>query len=153
MRERNRDESGVIGFEALPLLVLAFVVGSLFVLRAWAVVDAKMSVRAAARVATREIVEADPASGFHGAARQAERAARAVVRGHGRNPQRVAVVVEPTAGDLTRCRRVVVTVSEIVDVEPVVWLGPARSIEVRGDHSEIVDPYRSGLTGEADCAR
>ena len=44
--------------EVIPFGVLTFVVGALLIANAWAVVDAKMAVSAAAREATRAYVEA-----------------------------------------------------------------------------------------------
>ena len=49
-----RDESGQAGIEVLPFGILTFVVGALLVANAWAVIDAKIAVSAAARaLATR----------------------------------------------------------------------------------------------------
>ena len=51
-------ESGQAGIEVLPFGLLTFVVGALLVANAWAVIDAKLAVSAAAREATRAFVEA-----------------------------------------------------------------------------------------------
>ena len=57
------DGGQVGGIEALPFGLLVFVVGALLVANAWAVVDAKLAVDAAARQATRHYVEADVGRG------------------------------------------------------------------------------------------
>ena len=57
---RARSDAGMAGgVEALPFGLLVFVVGALLTLNAWAVVDAKFAVDAAARQATRSYVEAE----------------------------------------------------------------------------------------------
>ncbi|MBA2283441.1 MAG: hypothetical protein H0W25_19710, partial [Acidimicrobiia bacterium] len=53
-RRLHRDERGQMGgIEALPFGLLIFVVGALLVANAWAVIDAKLAVTAAAREAAR----------------------------------------------------------------------------------------------------
>ena len=84
----RRDESGqVAGIEVIPFGLLTFVVGTLLVANAWAVVDAKMAVSAAAREATRAYVETPP--GADPLAR-AQAAAREALRGAGRDPDPVS---------------------------------------------------------------
>ena len=59
MRRRCADERGAVGgIEVLPLGMLVLVVGTLLVVNAWAVVDAKLAASAAAREAARAYVEA-----------------------------------------------------------------------------------------------
>ena len=59
LRDRLRGDHGVVGgIEVLPFGVLIFVVGSLLVANAWAVVDTKFMVTSAAREAARTYVEA-----------------------------------------------------------------------------------------------
>ena len=60
MTARCRGDAGQVGgIEALPFGLLIFVVGSLLIANAWAVVDAKFATDAAARQAVRTFVEAD----------------------------------------------------------------------------------------------
>ena len=72
----RRDQSGqAAGLEAIVFGLLTFVVGVLLAANAWAVVDAKMAMSAAAREATRAYVEApdgsDPMALAEAAAREA----------------------------------------------------------------------------------
>ena len=82
------DRGQVGGIEALPFGVLTFVLGSLLIANAWAVVDAKFATDAAAREAAHTFVEAsEPAS----ALTEATAAGRAVIEGHGRDPERALI--------------------------------------------------------------
>src|SRR4029079_720569 len=55
---RRHTERGVVGgIEVLPFGFLIFVVGSLVIANAWAVIDARMAADAAARQAARAYVE------------------------------------------------------------------------------------------------
>lgn len=143
------DAGQVGGIEALPFGLLVFVVGSLLIANAWAVVDAKFATDAAARQAARTFVEADDETAASADARQAGLDA---IAAHGRDPRRAVVraVDEP---DLRRCAR---ATFEAVYVVPAVSLpfigGYGRSpFRIRSIHSELVDPYRSGVPGEADA--
>jgi hypothetical protein len=150
----RRDEAAQAGgIEALPFGVLVFVVGALLVANAWAVIDAKLAVSSAAREATRTYIEA-PASltsdEAFDAARAAAEAAFAAQRGSPRRPElRLAA---GDRGSRQRCTRVTAEATFRVPAVTVPWIGGfGRGITVRARHSEIVDPFRSGLTGTADC--
>lgn len=135
------------GFEGLLFGLLLFVVGTLFVTHAWAVVDTKAAADAAARQAVRTYVEA-PAPSF--AASDAARAAAAALAGYGRNPARGDVRL--ASGTFGRCQRVTIAVSYPAPLLMLPWLGRVGSAEsVRATHSELVDPYRSGLPGTSVC--
>lgn len=148
MTRRCRGERGFAGgAEVLPFGVLTFVVGTLVVANAWAVVDAKLVVADAAREAARSYVESpDPAT----ADDRAREAARRTVEGLGRDPDRLTITIE---GDgLARCNRVVVHVRYPVPAVRVPWVGGMGDpIVVHGRHSELVDPYRDGLPAGAGC--
>ena len=60
----NEDCGQVGGIEVLPFGLLVFIVGTLLVANAWAVVDAKLAVTSAAREAVRSYVEADDGAVF-----------------------------------------------------------------------------------------
>ncbi len=143
-RGRARGDRGQIaGIEALPFGFLFFVATVLLVANAWAVVDARMAVAAAAREAARALVEAPPADGLT----VAEARARAVLAAYGRDePDRVRIpppVVE--GGSVTRCARVTVTVEYEVPALVVPFLGGfGDGITASASHSELVDPYRDG---------
>ncbi len=145
-RVRLSDESGAVGgLEALPFGVLVFVVGTLLVANVWAVIDAKMAVTTAAREAVRAFVEApagaDAAALGHGAAQSTMAAL-----GRGDHPAAVTV-----RGALTRCARVTATVRYPVPAVTLPWIGSMGSFTAAATASEIVDPLRSGVPGEADC--
>jgi len=145
----RRDEGGQVGgLEGLVFGVLVFVFGTLLVVNAWAVVDAKSAASAAAREATRAFVESSSADDAEG---RATEAAMLAFEGHGRGRDRA--VVARTAGTLERCSRVVYEAAYVVPLlrVPVVG-GLGRGFRVSARHSEVVDPYRSGLGSRAaDC--
>ncbi|HEX2042037.1 MAG TPA: hypothetical protein VHF24_05300 [Acidimicrobiales bacterium] len=145
----RRDEAGqVAGIEAVPFGLLVFVVGALLVSNVWAVVDAKTTVAAAAREATRAFVEAPAGSDALAAARAA---AEEAVRGGGRDPARLSLT--PESAELARCRRVTFVVSYPVPAVSVPWVGGyGQGFTATARHSEIVDPYRSGLPLGPGCA-
>lgn len=141
-------ERGVAGLEALAFGALIFVVGTLLIVNAWGVVDAKMATAAAAREATRLLAE----SYVETAPGAVEEVARETLRGHGRDPERMEGVPQ-VVGVLERCTRVEVTVAYRVPTITLPWIGGfgGHGVIVRSSHSELVDPFRSGLPGEARC--
>jgi len=132
------------GAEVLVFGTLIFFIGFLLVINTWNVIDADMAVTAAAREAARTFVEADSAGA---ATSQAHQAAADALLSLGRD-QPHSVSVE---GGLARCERITATV--VMEVDPVRMPGGFFDgvIRVRSSHSEIVDPYRSGLPGTAAC--
>lgn len=145
-----RGEAGQVGgVEALAFGLLVFVVGALLVANAWGVIDAKAAVTTAAREGARAYVEAP--SG-RDASERAGRAARSALEGHGRDPGRATVAVRGRG--FARCARVTVEVATRVPAIRLPFIGGFGSgLRVAARHSELVDPYRSGLAGEARCAR
>lgn len=144
----RRGEDGFAGgFEGLLFGVLIFVAGTLLIAYAWGVVDTKTATGEAARQAVRTYVEApDPAT----AAARAGAAADAALAGYGRDPRRAAIAV--MTGPFARCDRVTISVSypaPVVDLPFVGTLGRAGSVTSR--HSELIDPFRSGVPGTASC--
>jgi hypothetical protein len=138
------------GIEALPFGLLIFVVGSLLIANAWAVVDAKFATDAAARQAVRTFVEGDDLASAEAEARTAGLAA---IDAHGRDPDRA--LVQPL-GDpqLVRCERVTFEVVYEVPALSLPFIGGYGDapFRVRSTHSELVDPFRSGVPGAAeDC--
>lgn len=124
--------------------------GTLLVANAWGVIDAKLAASSAAREAARTYAEAATAdSGDAWAA--AREAAKDAIEGHGRDWRR-ASLGPPADGRIDRCRRFTVEVRYDVPLVAVPLLGQhGRGIEVTARHSEIIDPYRSGLPGTAAC--
>jgi hypothetical protein len=137
------------GFEAMPLGVLVLVVGTLLVANAWGVLDARIAASAAAREAARAFVEST-ATSVDAAAAEAEVAASEAMRGHGRDPARMALTSE---GPLRfeRCAPVTFVVAYEVPSVVLPWIdgfGPG-AVTVRARHREVVDPYRDGVPTEA----
>ena len=146
VRLRLHREDGVVGgVEALPFGVLVFVVGSLIVVNAWGVVDAKMAVASAAREAVRAFVEAPADSNAEVAGHDA--AAR-TMQALGRTARAPVIDVR---GELARCARVTATVSYDIPAIRLPWVRDWGTLTARSTASEIVDPLRSGLEGEATC--
>lgn len=143
------DHGQVGGIEALPFGLLIFVLGALLIANAWAVVDAKFATDAAARQATRTFVEGtDPDAALAAALS----AARDAIKGHGRDSDRAEIraVGVPL---LERCAR---ATFEVVYTVPALSLpligGYGRApFTVRSAHSELVDPFRNALPGEAEA--
>jgi hypothetical protein len=148
-RARHADERGLAGFEVIPAGLLTFVVFLLVIANAWGVVDAKAAAASAAREGARAWVEAPDAETAEAAA---VAAAREAIAGYGRDPDRVVVAVR-SAGGFGRCARVVVDVSYDVPTVQLPWVGgfAGSAVTARASASEVVDPFRSGLSGEADC--
>jgi putative hemolysin len=163
-RRGGGDAGQAGGVEALPFGLLVFVVGATLVANAWAVVDAKFAVDAAARQATRSYVEAEidgPGGGGPDRTRAAEDAAveagLAALSAHGRDPAAAQVgltALEPVGGQsgFTRCARATFTASYEVPALTLPWIGGfGHGIDVTSSHSELVDPYRSGVPGSAEA--
>ena len=141
MRRLRRSESGQAGMEVIPFGVLTFVVGALMVANAWAVIDAKMAVSAAAREATPAFVEA-PVDGDPLAL--ADAAARSAIAGAGRDPEGLALT--PMEAVFARCETVRFETSYRIPAVQVPWVGGFGSgFTVTARHAEVVDPYRSGV--------
>jgi hypothetical protein len=144
------EDGAVGGVEVLPFGVLVFVVGSLLLANAWGVIDAKMAAAAAAREAARAYVEAiDEAEGD--AAAQA--AATAAIAAHGRDRGRLQL--QRTGGTpFVRCARVTFEAAYPVPALALPWVGGlGHGFTAAARHSELVDPLRSGVAGEAHCVR
>lgn len=150
MTRCSGDRGQVGGIEALPFGLLIFVLGSLLIANAWAVVDAKFATDAAARQAVRTFVEGtDRAS----ALTAAEAAGRAAIEGHGRDPSR-AVIAPVGTFALARCERA--TFEAVYEVPalsiPLIGGYGTAPFGIRSTHSEVVDPFRNSLDGQAeDC--
>lgn len=143
---RARGDAGLGGVEGVAVAALVFVAGTLLVAGAWGVVDAKATASTAAREAARAYVESSAAPEV-----AARIAAEDVVTSSGRDPARMRIRID---GDLRRCRRIVVEVGYPVRLAALPLAGAAATTVVASArHSELVDAHRSGLDGEARCAR
>jgi len=147
-RRCRGDRGQVGGIEALPFGLLIFVVGTLLIANAWAVVDAKFATDAAARQAVHTFVEADDP----GLARASARAAGlAAIAAHGRDAGRATV--QPVGeAVLARCERVTYEAVYEVPALSLPFIGGygRAPFRVRSAHSELVDPFRSGVAGSAE---
>ncbi len=158
-QDRGDDRGQVGGIEVLPFGLLVFVVGSLLVANAWAVIDSKLAVDAAAREAARHFVEADvpTARDFGEAEAAARRAGYEALAAHGREGARSTVELtdlESPGGQagFTRCARATFTASYDVPVLNLPWIGGfGPGLDVASRHSELIDPYRDGVPGSAEA--
>jgi len=130
--------------------VLIFVVGSLLVAGSWAAVDTKMAVNAATREAVRTFVESPDATS---AVADSTRVAREAIAGHGRNPDMLRL--DPPdyhQGSFRRCNLVTIRASYPVPLVSLPFVGThGEGFTVTSSHTEVIDPYRSGLAGTASC--
>jgi len=142
------DEAGFVGgVEVLPFGLLIFVFGALLIANAWAVIDARLAVDAAAREATRAYVEAGDADR---AAAAAEAAGAAAVRGVGRDPGHLTLTGNHPR--YVRCAVVEFTASYTVPALTLPAIGGlGHGVTVRAHHHEIIDPLAAGSGPESDC--
>lgn len=144
----NAEAGQVAGIEVLPFVVLIFVVGSLLLANAWAVIDAKMAASNAASQAARTYAETPAGMGDAEAWARAALAGDEALRASG-VPAGRAVLHPSIEHGPRRCARVVVDAAVTVPAIVLPWIGGfGDGLVVHGRHSELVDPYRSGLEGE-----
>jgi hypothetical protein len=138
------NEGAAGGFEILPFGLLVFIAGSLLISNAWAVIDGNLAASAAAREASRAYVEAPSADVAEQAAVDA---ALDTIDGHGRDRGRARVswAVGP---DFSRCAPNTIVVTYDVPTLTIPFLGSFGDgfIETTARHTEVVDPYRSGMS-------
>jgi hypothetical protein len=141
------DERGAVGgIEGLAFGVLIFAIGTFVVMNTWAVVDGTMATSAAAREATRAYVEAG--SSRNGQTDAVDAAEQAMA---GHNHLSTSVLITPN-GNLNRCTPITATVTAEVPRIALPMIGvKGGMVKVRSTHTEVVDPYRSGLSGTATC--
>jgi hypothetical protein len=140
LRSNRVLERGIGGVEVLPIGLLVITILTFMIIGAWNVIDAKMGTIGAAREAARTTVETfEIESG--------RTAGTAAWRASGRT-SKLEIVVQ---GDVRRCGRLLVTATAEVAPVPLPLLESWGTLTVSSIHSEVVDPYRSGLEGEALC--
>jgi hypothetical protein len=143
------DDGQVGGIEVLPFGLLIFVIGTLLVTNAWGVVDAKGTVDAAARQAVRTYVEAPDGAT---AAVRARAEVAATIAAHGRRPDLATTRIDTGGRPFARCVAVTVVVDYPVPAIRLPWIGGlGHAFDVRATHTERIDPFRSGVPGEATC--
>ena len=143
-RFASDERAFAAGAEALIFGALVFVLGTIIILNAWSVVDAKFATSAAAREAVRAVVEAEVGSDLQATA---DRAAAAAFQGHGREPADVTVVWD---GDelgvvQARCAEVRYRATTAVGVMAIPRFSNQVGFTVTAVYSELIDPFRSGL--------
>jgi len=134
------DRGAVAGIEVLPFGLLVFVVGILIAANAWAVIDARLDVANAAAAATRAYVEAGDETAAVVAAHEAAS-----------TPHRKTTLDIASDGPFRRCGRVAITASADVPAVRIPFVAGFSTITVQATRTELVDPFRSGLPGEAQC--
>ena len=144
------DEGGQVGgVEGVIFGVLVFVLGTLVVANAWALVDAKSAASAAAREATRAFVESSAGSA-PAAFAEATQVARDTIEGYGRDPFKLVVVAE--SASLRRCARVTIRTEYPVPLVSLPILGRyGHGFTAVARHSELVDPFKAGLDDRDAC--
>lgn len=148
MKYRFDDSGQVAGIEVLPFGFLILVIGALLLANAWAVVDTKMAVTAAAREAARAYAEAPDAET---AAAAASTRLNATMTGQGHDEAALISDIQLPFG-WARCAPVEITVQTDIRAIGLPFIGGfGRSFTVGAQHREIIDPYRSGFVGEARC--
>ena len=143
----HREDGQVAGIEILPLALLVFVVGSLLLVNAWAVIDAKLAASDAAAATAQAYAEVpgglDTAQAWQVASAAGQDAFDAAALPADRTRLRPRIEPGPT-----RCGRVVVEATVVVPRIVLPWIGGfGDGIEVRARHSRLVDPFRDGLDG------
>ena len=147
---RYRGDAGQVGgMEVLPFGLLIFISGTLLFANVWGVIDAKLAVTSAAREAARAYVEAPDAVV---AAAAADRRAVETLTAYGRDGERAKVIIPAPTDDYTRCARVSITVSYDVPAVAIPFIGGFGDLApVTSTFTELIDPFRDGISGEAVC--
>lgn len=144
------EDGFVAGAEALIFGVLIFVIGTLIVVNAWSVVDAKFATSAAAREAARAVVETAAGPEHLEVARDA---ARRTLDGYGRPAASMTVTSVGPAELVTsgpgpdgfrRCAEVGYEVEILVPAIAFIGSTSIGEFRVSSQHHELIDPYRTG---------
>ncbi|HEX7132347.1 MAG TPA: hypothetical protein VF228_07210 [Iamia sp.] len=140
-------ERGSAGAEVLPFCVLIFVFGTLLLVNAWGVIDAKFAVTSASREAARTYAESDGGLAGEAAARSA---ADDAIRAYGRSPARMDLS-EPQ-GAFVRCGSVTYTASYPVPAIKIPVIGGfGEAFDVTSSHTTRIDRLRAGVDGGSAC--
>jgi hypothetical protein len=142
---RHRDDTAMVGAEALFGGVLVTVIGTLITIGLWSMLDARLAAAEAARAGTRTFVQSEQLD----RAAAAHQASVEVLAAHRRNDASQVQVRHGTG----RCAMVEVTVLITVDWLPLRFLGGAPTTTIRATDTEVIDAYRSDARaqGVADC--
>ena len=128
---------------------MIFISGTLLFANVWGVIDAKLAVTSAAREAARAYVEAP---GAIAATAAADQRAMETLAAYGRDGERAQVMVPAPTDGYTRCARVSVTVSYDVPALAIPFIGGFGDLApVTSTFTELIDPFRDGISGVALC--
>lgn len=151
MTSRLRGDQGQVGgIEVIPFGILTFVIAMLVIANVWGVVDSELATSSAAREAVRAFVEAPDEESAHS---RAESAAVMAFQGQGRSAGATSISISyDRSRGWSRCTRVTVTVRHPVHAIRVPVIGGfGHGFDAVASQSEVIDPYRSGLPGDALC--
>jgi hypothetical protein len=142
---QRADELGQAGAEVIVGGVVMIIAITLALTNVWAVLDTKMVASDAARAAAQAYIEEDDAASASEVAQVT--AARQLDK---RFPSKWKAV--PVVDRFGRCESVAVRVEIKVGLIAVPFIGSVGGTKtVTSTHRTRIDPYRSGLRGEAAC--
>ncbi len=143
LRARLRDDRGIVGgADVLLFGFVGVVFTSLVIMNVWFAVDTSLAVSAAAREGARTFVESEQGS----ASGDAQAAMANVMGQYGLdNPANMTntVAVRDGAG-FERCALVTSTAEYRINLLSVPLFGTFGSHTITAQHTEIIDPFRSG---------
>lgn len=144
------DQGQVGGIEVIPFGVLTFIIAMLVIANVWGVIDSELSTSSAAREAVRAFVEAPDEDSAHA---RAQSAAVMAFQGQGRSAGATSISIAYNGSrGWSRCSRVTVTVRHPVHAIRVPIIGGfGHGFDAVASQSEVIDPFRSGLPGDAQC--
>lgn len=148
--QRARGDQGQVGgIEVLPFGFFIFVSLTLFIVNVWGVIDAKLAVTSASREAARAFVEStDPGAGFA----EAQLRADETLAAYGRDGDRATVGTPELPDGFVRCGRVTIEVTYDIPALSIPFIGGFGDVTtVRSAYTELIDPFRDGLPGDAAC--
>lgn len=147
VRSRRSERGFVAGGEVLPFGVLIFVFGTLLLVNAWAVIDAKFAVSSASREAARTYAESD--GSLDGEA-EARAVAVETIEAYGYDGEELEL--SQPAGAFVRCGTVTYSASYPVPAIRIPLIGGfGRGFTVTSSHSTRIDQLRTGLGAESQC--
>ncbi len=84
---------------------------------------------------------------------QARAVASATLAGYGRRPELATIRIDRADGaPFARCVPTTVEIDYPVPAIRLPWIGGyGHAFDVRARHTELIDPYRSGVPGTATC--
>jgi hypothetical protein len=143
----GHGDRGSAGAEVLPFCVLIFVFGTLLLVNAWGVIDAKFAVTSAAREAARTYAESDGGLAAEG---DAHAAAEDAIAAYGRSPERMEL--SDPQGAFVRCGSVTYTASYPIPAIKIPVIGGfGEAFDVTSSHTTRIDRLRAGLGTESAC--